>query len=101
MEKHTPKIYVWCNNCAPEWHSAIAMAEDGHVLAGHVCSSHGFIMHDMGVDEDGWKRDKYAEHYPDGFEVEYVDNARIREHAGAMAAYAKNQELAAISRAEV
>ena len=84
-----PKIYVLCNSCAPQWHAAMAMAEDGTCLAAHVCSSHGFIPHDMGIDEDGWKRDLYAKHYPGGFEVEWVE--KPREHAGLMAAYALNQ----------
>lgn len=85
-----PRIYVLCNSCAPEWHSAMALAEDGTYLAGHICSHHGYIPHDMGIEEGGWKRDLYAKHYPQGFVVEWVE--KPREHAGLMAAYAKNQE---------
>jgi len=84
-----PKIFVWCNSCSHEWHSAAAMAEDGTSLAGHVCSSHGFIPHDMGIDEDGWKRDIYDRHYPDGYEVVWVEDAKT--HDGLQAAYALNQ----------
>lgn len=77
-----PKILVFCNNgrCdgtiegSPglDWHNFTAIAEDGEVLAGHVCSHHGFARHDMGVSENGWKRETYAKKYPDGFEVELV-----------------------------
>lgn len=84
-----PKVYVFCNSCSHEWHEMMAMAEDGTCLAGHICSIHGWAWHDMGIDRDGWKRDLYATHYPNGFDVEWVDNPR--DHAGLMAAYAKNQ----------
>lgn len=92
-------IYVWCNSSSPEWHSMMAMAEDGSVLAHHVCSAHGFAFHDMGIDEGGWKRDKYAEHYPDGFEVVWVESPK--SHDGLMAAYALNQKRRETREAEV
>lgn len=72
-DKAKPKIYVFCNQkgCTGkgDWHSFIAVAEDGNALCGHVCSHHGFAYGDMGVREDGFKRDIYAKHYPQGFEV--------------------------------
>lgn len=88
----TPKIFVFCNCCSPEWHEMMAIAEDGHILTGHICSSHGWAWHDMGIDHDGWKRDLYAAHYPQGFEVEWVDGNPL-EHPGVKAAYALNQLL--------
>lgn len=84
-----PRIYVFCNNCSHEWHVMLALAEDGTALANHICSAHGFANHDMGIDENGWKRDLYATHYPRGYVVEWVE--KPREHAGVSAAYAKNQ----------
>lgn len=89
----TPRVYVFCNSCAPEWHVMLAIADDGHCLASHVCSAHGWANHDMGIDEGGWNRERYAEHYPDGFVVEWVENPRT--HAGLQAAYTLNQKLAA------
>lgn len=83
-----PKIFVFCNNCSHEWHEFTALAEDGVFLAGHICSDHGYAPHDMGVREDGWKRDIYARHFPHGFEVVLVENPR--EHAGVRAAHAKH-----------
>jgi len=94
------KIYVFCNGCSPDWHSFVAVGEDGKVLAGHICSHHGYARHDMGVDEDGWKRDIYAKHYPDGFKVEYVEvrgKEDIDSHAGLSAALAKAEEPAMVS----
>ncbi len=96
------RIFVWCNNCSHEWHSVIAMDEDGRALASHACSSHGFIAHDMGLDEDGLKRDLYDKAHPDGWEIEWVENARPGNHAGLDAACVKNQERAAFDdKAEV
>ena len=86
-----PKIFVFCNSCSPQWHNFVALAEDGVGLAGHVCSNHGYAAHDMGVNEDGWKRDIYAQHYPNGFEVEYVEvnsKADAEAHPGLRAAFA-------------
>lgn len=72
------KVFVFCNNkgCtgAGVWHPMYAVAEDGEALASHMCSSHGWARHDMGIDENGWKRDLYAAHYPNGFVVEWVEN---------------------------
>lgn len=82
-------IYVWCNACAHQWHEFMAMAEDGTYLAGHICSDHGFAHHDMGVDADGWKRDIYDKHYPEGYTVELVEDPA--SHKGIAAAYALNQ----------
>lgn len=86
-----PKIFVFCNSCSPGWHQATALSEDGHFLAGHVCSDHGFIPHDMGVEVGGWKRDEYAKHYPDGFEVVLVEDPRT--HEGVKAAHEKHLAL--------
>jgi hypothetical protein len=83
-----PKIFVFCNSCEPSWHSFQALSEDGEFLCGHICSSHGFAPHDMGVDEDGWKRDIYSERYPGGFDVVLVGNPR--EHPGLLAAHARH-----------
>jgi hypothetical protein len=88
-----PKIYVFCNGCSPAWHNFVAIAEDGTGLAGHVCSAHGYAAHDMGVNENGWKRDIYAAHYPDGFEVVYVEvrgTDDLQAHPGLAAAAMKN-----------
>lgn len=86
-----PKIFIFCNCCEGSFgcHDAAALSEDGHFLAGHSCSNHGFISHDMGITSD-WKHEKYAAHYPQGYELVYVDIG-VEEHAGISAAYAKHQ----------
>ena len=86
-----PKIYIFCQGCQPEWHHIEALSEDGVFLAGHLCSNHGFVPHDMGIDPNGWNRDNYAAYYPDGFELVWVDNPRT--HEGLNAAYAKHTAM--------
>ncbi len=64
------KIYITVVNETQFGLGVVALCEDGVVLGGHVCSNESFIAHDMGIDTDGWKRDKYEEHCgKDNFEV--------------------------------
>jgi len=87
--KTATKIYVFCNGCSHQWHSATALSEEGLFLGGHICSDHGFIPGDMGVDgANDWanKRALYAAAYPDGFEV-ILSSAKSAE---VEAAYAKH-----------
>lgn len=86
-----PKIYCWVNSGrGTDWQVVMAMAEDGHCLASHVSSCEAWAKHDIGYSSK-WKHEAYAKHYPDGYELEWVDDAR--NHAGLDAAYAKNQAM--------
>jgi len=71
-----PKIFVFCNSCQPDWHNVQALSEDGCFITGHICSNHCFIPHDMGLEPNGWKRDIYDKHYPEGYEVVWIEDAR-------------------------
>jgi hypothetical protein len=71
----------------------MAMADDGHVLATHICSAVYFMPGDLGIDGD-WsgKHKTYNEHFGEGnWQLEWVDDART--HPGLLAAYALNVEL--------
>lgn len=84
------KIFCWINSGkGTDWNVVIAMAEDGTSLASHVSSSEPWAKHDIGITSD-WKHEKYRDHYPDGFELVWVEGDP-REHEGLMAAYALNQ----------
>lgn len=81
-------IYVFCNGCDSEdWHAAMAMADDGEVVHQHICSNHSWM------EEDCVRRqtDRYNEKYPGGWMAEII-LGNPKEHAGVMAAYARNQE---------
>jgi len=85
------KIFCFCNGRNPGWYSALAVCEDGHVVGQHICSSVGWVKHDLGIGSSS-KHDQYAEHCPEGYELVWVENPK--DHEGLMAAYALNQELA-------
>src|ERR1051325_7387513 len=48
-----------------------AMTMDGRALAEHLSSSEDFCRHDMGLTSD-WQHDRYAEAFPDGYELVWV-----------------------------
>lgn len=91
-----PTIYGFNNGGSPGWMSAVLLAEDGTGLGGHCCSSEAYMPHDLGVLE-GTRPDRhetFRKHYPDGYRMEFISRADVRDHAGLMAAYELNQERA-------
>lgn len=83
------KIYCFNNGGSPGWYKALAVAEDGTVLAGHICSHESFMRHDLGMDST-WKHENYNKHYGEGnWELEWVSNPR--NHEGLKAAFELNK----------
>lgn len=68
------KIFIWCSP-AGILNDVIgyALAEDGTDLAYHVSSNVSWCKHDMGITSD-WHHEEYKKHYPDGFELVWVEN---------------------------
>ena len=87
------KVYVFINSHSMGNLEGLAIAEDGTVLAGHLSSSEAWVQHDLGVRPDGWERNEYAAHYPDGFEVEYVPEDRIDGHLGLQYAFQQHRAV--------
>ena len=86
-----PKIFCFINGSLGEAAFVVqALTEDGIYLAGHVSSNVDFAKHDIGITSD-WKHEIYKEHYPDGYELEWVND--IKNHSGLQEAYKKNQAL--------
>jgi hypothetical protein len=104
LEGVQPVIYCWINSGrGTDCVVAMAMAEDGTCLAQHISSSDRFARLDSGFADAPeahvlaveWgpnraKRARFAEHYPDGYGVEWVDDPA--HHPGLLAAYALNQQ---------
>ena len=89
------KIYCFSNGGRPGWGCMIAMAiaEDGHCLAQHVCSDEGYMPGDLGMGASTRKHENYDKHFGAGnWELEWVDDPRA--HEGLQKAYALNQLLA-------
>lgn len=86
------KIYLACFPVSWGRHEDVigyALAEDGVGLASHLSSHEEWAKHDMGLTSD-WKHDHYAKCYPDGYELEWIDNADTDERW--LKAIALNQE---------
>jgi hypothetical protein len=91
-----PKIFCFSNVTGGGDGIAYAMAEDGTILGSHWCSNEGYVPQDLGVTE-GSRPDRhltYAEHYPDGYEMEFVRASEVLAHAGLKAAFELNQKQA-------
>jgi len=79
-----PKIYSFSNVIGGGEGMAYAIAEDGTLLDGHWCSHESFVPGDLGV-EEGTRPDrheKYAKHYPDGHEMEFIPSKMVEKHEG-------------------
>lgn len=99
-EEGKPIIYGFLNGGSPEWWSVMAIAEDGNVLAGHLCSHEVYFLHDLGFGSSDWKHDKYNEHYPDGWQLVWVDRDDIDGHEGLQAAFTLGRALQQDQEAE-
>lgn len=92
-EMKRPKIYCFSNTTNGGDGMAYAMAEDGTVLGGHLCSHEGYVPHDLGV-TPGTRPDRhqndYSAHYPDGYEMEFIRAADVPGHEGLNAAMMLN-----------
>lgn len=76
--------------------SVVAIAEDGTVLGGHLSSNSSFAKLDIGMDaETDWsgKHERYRAHYPDGYEMRWVDDPLNSEEL--MEAYRLNNKQGA------
>ncbi len=94
-----PVIYGFNNGGSPGWMRAVLVSEDGEYLGGHVCSSEGYMPHDLGILE-GTRPDRhegFREHYPDGYRMEFVGYKEFKSHEKLKAACAlagsKKREL--------
>jgi hypothetical protein len=84
-----PKIYVFVANRWGDDYSMIAVAEDGDEVAGHVSSSPDFGKWDMGLGTSTRKHDQYKAKYPDGYELEWVEDWKTHPVLGSQAEKSK------------
>jgi|GEM_PF-1370446 len=91
-----PVIYGFNNGGSPGWFYGVLLAEDGECLGSHVCSSEGFMWHDLGI-LAGTRPDRhetFMHKYPDGYRMEFVSHSSVDRHDGLQAALAKNKAMA-------
>lgn len=91
-----PVIYAFSNVRGGGDGICYAMAADGTVLGSHWCSNEGYAPHDLGVVVDARldRHEGYRKHYPDGYRMDFVRAADVRDHAGLTAAFELNQKQA-------
>ena len=87
-----PVIYGFNNGGSPGWLSAELIAEDGTAMGGHCCSHECYMPHDLGILEGTRpdRHEKFREHYPAGYRMEFVDHKDAASHAGLGAAIEKH-----------
>lgn len=77
MSKRKIYVFISCRYNSGDV-SGCALAEDGVSLAGHLSSGEDWFKHDMGLTSTR-KHDAYNEHFPDGWELEYVTDPKTHE----------------------
>lgn len=87
------KIYLYClPGSALGWGDndvvGCAVGEDGQGLGQHLSSGKSWSQHDMGFTSDR-KHSIYSKAYPDGYELEWVDDPE--NHTGLKAALELNK----------
>lgn len=90
------KIYVFSNVQDGGDGVCFAIGDDGAILGSHWCSNEGYAPYDLGV-EPGTRPDRhktYAEHFPDGYEMEMVWAKDRATHAGLQKAIRLNKASA-------
>lgn len=81
-------IYCFNNGGSRESLSALALCDDGRLLAHHLCSHECFMMHDLGRYSDAYDKALGGGNW----RLVWVEDPRT--HDGLQAAYALNQRLA-------
>lgn len=91
-EKALPKIYLFRDGSGMAgFVYGVALAENGALLTGHLSTDEDWLRHDLGLTSD-WKHDHYRRHYPDGYELVWLDNPEA--DPGCRRAIALHQERA-------
>jgi hypothetical protein len=85
-----------------EWNNGYVIDPEGKIAAGHCSSSDWYLKADLGylVDDKGnaltgpgsANREQYSKLYPEGFEIEWVEDARAGKNPEMDRRYALNQK---------
>jgi hypothetical protein len=88
-----PVIYGFNNGGFRDTLGGILLAEDGTFLGSHICSSEGWMLHDLGImiNSRPDRHETFKKHYPDGYRMDFVSLADVETHAGIQKAVELNQ----------
>lgn len=95
-----PKIYVYSTSSNGGSGMCHALASDGSVLGSHFCSNEQYALNDLGVNEGARpdRHETYAQHFPDGYEMEFIPARELDSHEGFKHAYNNNQLASELAR---
>ncbi|MFW6221975.1 MAG: hypothetical protein ACOC3T_00030 [Bacteroidota bacterium] len=87
-----PTIYGFNNGGNSFFQHGCIIAEDGTAMGGHACSSEVYMLGDLGIMEGSRpdRHERFREHYPNGYKMEFVSAKDVLSHKGLMAACEKN-----------
>lgn len=93
-----PVIYGFNNGGNYGFMDAMLIAEDGAVLGGHTCSREGYMPGDLGILEGSRpdRHERFREHYPDGYRMDFVGYADVDAHVGLRAAFDRHRAAASM-----
>lgn len=90
-----PIIYAFCvPSPFPPDVAVYALDESGERLACHISSSVAWAQKDIGYIEGGhceYRREIYAQKYPDGYALIWLDEPQLATHEGYQKALALNR----------
>jgi hypothetical protein len=74
-----PVIYGFNNGGSRGDFEGALMADDGTYLGGHICSSEGFMIGDLGIREGSRpdRHESFRAHYPDGYRMAFVTGKEV------------------------
>ena len=90
----TTRIYGFFNRVNP-WEAgrALAVAEDGRVVAEHVSAEERWAAFDLGMTPDSSSHHRdYTKACPDGWVLEYVPHRELGSHDGLRAALQRYEQ---------
>ena len=91
-----PVIFGFNNGGSSGFLEGVLVSEDGTFLGSHACSNEAYMYHDLGILEGTRpdRHERFQEHYPVGYRMEFVPYADLKEHTGL------NKALALLDAAE-
>jgi hypothetical protein len=91
-------VYLFSNAIGRSECCGFALADDGVMLATEWCSCDDYVRRDLGGYEytRADLREKYAAHFPQGYQIVYVPWRNVIHHAGLQAAIALHRKQEAV-----
>ena len=79
-----PVIFGFNNGGSRGFLEGVLVSEDGTFLGSHACSDEAYMYHDLGILKGTRpdRHDKFQEHYPGGYRMEFVPYEVLKDHTG-------------------